>query len=214
MPRIVEPELLDALPPNHPDALHSRRDLRLINAILGNHRWIVRTLPPLLRAGERALELGAGSGELARKLARRGVSVAALDRWPQPAGWPPAWPWHVADLRSFEGYGGHAAIVGNLIFHHFGAAELAEIGAKLRATARVVVACEPARRRASQVLFRSIAPMLGANHVSLHDARVSIAAGFEGDELARALGLDAPRWSVRCRTTALGTCRLVALRVA
>ena len=31
------------------------------------------------------------------------------------------------------------------------------------------------------------APLLGANHVSLHDAHVSIAAGFLGDELPRAL---------------------------
>ncbi len=49
MQRTPQPELLDSLPPQHPDALHNRRDLRLTNRVMGNHRWLIRTLPPLLR---------------------------------------------------------------------------------------------------------------------------------------------------------------------
>ncbi len=37
----------------------------------------------------------------------------------------------------------------------------------------------------------AIGPLLGANHVTLHDARVSITAGFVGTELPSALGMDA-----------------------
>jgi hypothetical protein len=210
--RTLQPELLDSLPPDHPDALHNRRDLRWTNAIVGNHRWLARTLPTLLRPGETALELGAGTGELGAKLTQAGVRVAGLDLWPRPAGWPAAQPWHRDDLRTFEGYAEYPVIVGNLIFHQFSETELAALGAKLRQHARVIVAAEPERRRVSQILFRTIAPLLGANHVSLHDAHVSIAAGFRDDELPRALGLDPLVWHVRCTTSLLGVHRMIAVK--
>jgi hypothetical protein len=212
MQRTLQPELLDSLPQDHPDALHNRRDLRLTNRIVGNHRWFERTLPALLRPGERALELGAGIGELGFRLARAGAVTDGLDLWPRPANWPAERAWHRADLRSFDGYAQYAAIFGNLIFHQFSDDELANLGRKIRANARVVLACEPERRRLSQVLFRTIAPLLGANRISLHDAHVSIAAGFRGDELPRILGLDAREWDVRRHTTTLGVYRMIALR--
>ncbi|MBL9187330.1 MAG: hypothetical protein JNK23_07635 [Opitutaceae bacterium] len=214
MRRTIQPEILDGLAPDHPDARHSRRDLRLTNALAGSHRWIARTLPPLLRPGERALELGAGTGELGARLAAAGVAIDGLDTCPQPAGWPSDRTWHRADLRAFDGYATYAAIVGNLIFHHFTAGELAALGEKIRRHARVIIACEPARVRRAQTLFRLIAPLFGANHVTRHDAHVSIAAGFRGDELPRALGLAAPAWEVRCSTTLLGLHRMIALRRA
>ena len=37
MKRIVQPELLDALPPDDPRAVRSRRDLRRVNAWMRNH---------------------------------------------------------------------------------------------------------------------------------------------------------------------------------
>ena len=73
---------------------------------------------------------------------------------------------------------------------------------------------EPQRRRISQVLYRTLGPLFGANRVSLHDAHVSIAAGFRGDELARSLGLGAPDWEIHCSTTLLGMHRLIAVRRA
>ena len=212
MQRTLQPELLDSLPHDHPDALHNRRDLRLTNRIVGNHRWLARTLPPLLHPGERALELGAGTGELGIRLAQRGATVDGLDLWPRPVSWPADAAWHVADLKDFDGYARYAAVIGNLIFHQFSADELAMLGAKLRDGPRVVLACEPARRRVSQFLFRTLGPLLGANYVSLHDGHVSIAAGFRDDELPAALGLTAPDWDVRCSTTALGVYRMLAIR--
>jgi SAM-dependent methyltransferase len=213
MERDLKPELLDSLPPTHPDALHNRRDLWLTNQILGNYRWLVRTLPPLVRRSEIALELGAGTGELASRLARRGVAVDGLDLWPRPPSWPAARAWHVADIRTFTGYSDYEVIFGNLIFHQFSDAELALLGAKLRHHARVVVACEPCRRRFSQMMYRAVGPWFGANHVSLHDAHVSIAAGFRRDELPRALGFTSPEWSVSCSTTMFGLYRMVATRL-
>jgi hypothetical protein len=212
MQRTLHPELLDALPPDHPDAVHNRRDLRLTNQVVGNHRWLERTLPSLLRPGEVALELGAGTGELALRLRRRGVAIAGLDLWPRPKNWPAGHAWHRSDLRTFGGFDDYAAAIGNLIFHQFSDAELALVGQNLRRTARVILACEPQRRRASQVLYRTLAPLFGANHVSLHDAHVSIAAGFRNAELPQALGLDVSHWDIRCTSTVLGTYRMVAVR--
>lgn len=214
MQRRLQPELLDSLPHDHPDALHNRRDLRLTNHAMGNHRWFCRVLPGRLRPGEKTLEIGAGTGELGRRLTRHGVFVDGLDRCPRPVDWPENQRWHEADLRSFDGYPAYAAVIGNLIFHQFSSTELGTLGEKLRGTARVILASEPARRRVSQILYRVFGPMLGANHVSLHDAHVSIAAGFLDDELPRALGLDPTAWDVRCTTTALGAYRMIAIKRA
>ena len=214
MLRTHQPELLDSLPPQHPDALHNRRDLRLTNRLMGNHRWLARALPPRLRPGELVLELGAGTGELAGRLGAAGVSVDGLDLWPRPKNWPASRTWHAADLRTFTDFGRYAVVVGNLILHQFTDAELATLGRKLQQKARLIVACEPARRRLSQVLYRVLGPLFGANHVSLHDAHVSIAAGFCGQELPHALGLDAAAWEWHCATTALGAYHMVARRRA
>ena len=212
MQRSLQPELLDSLAPDHPAALHNRRDLRIINALTGNHRWLARTLPLLLRRGERSLELGAGTGELGSRLIAARVALDGLDLWPRPAAWPAARAWHLANLLTFDGYSPYAAIVGNLIFHQFAEADLAALGAKLRPKARVIIACEPARVRRGQILFRLAAPLIRANYVSRHDAHVSIAAGFRAEELPRALGLVSPDWEVRCTTTFLGINRMVAVR--
>jgi len=213
MHRILQPELLDSLPHDHPDALHNRRDLRLTNQAIGTHRWLERNIPLLLRPGERALEIGAGTGELGVRLARRGVPVSGLDLWPRPAKWPAAGKWHQEDLLRFTGYEDYAMIVGNLILHQFSDADLASLGDKLRRASRVIVACEPHRRRLSQLLYRTLAPLFGANHVSLHDAHVSIAAGFRGNELPAALGFHPKQWQVHCGSTLLGAYHMIAVRI-
>ncbi len=214
MPRTLQPELLDSLPPDHPDARHSRRDLRVINRLMGNHRWFARTIPSLLHADESALELGAGTGELSAQLLAHGTQVDGLDLVPRPTHWPSARAWHVSDLRTFAGYDRYAAILANLILHHLTAAELAALGAALSRTARVIVANEPARRTRFQHIFAFVSPFLRANHVTRHDAHVSIAAGFRDDELPRALGLSPAAWDCRCSTTGLGAYRMIAVRRA
>ena len=212
MHRTVQPELLDSLPPDHPDALHNRRDLRLTNLIMGNLRWFVRTLPRLLRPHELLLEIGAGTGELSRRLATMGIPTDALDLWPRPAPWPAGRLWHQSDLRTFDDFAAYPAVIGNLIFHQFSIAELAALGDRMRPHARVILASEPVRRRLSQVLYRFAGPLFRANRISLHDAHVSIAAGFRDHELPSALGLEQKDWNIHCCTTALGAYRLIAVR--
>jgi hypothetical protein len=42
--RTVRPEILDSLAAEDPAARRSRQDLRLINALMGNFRWVERKL--------------------------------------------------------------------------------------------------------------------------------------------------------------------------
>jgi 2-polyprenyl-3-methyl-5-hydroxy-6-metoxy-1,4-benzoquinol methylase len=212
MQRSVLPELLDTLPPDGLEARRSRRDLRLINRVMGNHRWMVRTLRARLRPGERVLEIGAGGGELSRRLARAGILADGLDRCPAPDGWPRHLTWHREELGTFGGYANYAAVIANLVLHHLTGPDLAELGQRLRRGPRLICACEPVRRRSSQRLFSLLGPIFGAHAVTLHDAPISIAAGFLGGELPQALGLTADEWSLRCDQTALGAYRMVALR--
>jgi len=211
---MVQAELLDSLPHTHPDARRNRRDLRIINALMGNHRWLAGMLAMHARRAESILEVGAGMGELALRLRARGWNVDGLDTWPRPNSWPAPDGWHEIDLRAFAGFDAYDVIYGNMIFHQFSAAELSDVGRRLRSHARLIIACEPARRRSSQHVFRLIAPLFGANHVSRHDGRVSIAAGFQRDELPRLLGLELGPWVWRCSTTAFGAYRMVAWRRA
>jgi len=212
MNRVCLPELLDTLPPDHPDALHNRRDLRIVNRMMRNHGWFARTLPPLIRAGECALELGAGTGELARSLWTRGIPVDGLDLWPRPPDWPASRTWHQGDLREFRAFDSYPVVIANLILHQFSEADLSLLGGKIRRHARLIVACEPERRRSSQLVFAAVAPLLGANYVTLHDGNVSVAAGFRRDELPRALGLAGGPWRYSCATTMLGANRMAAVR--
>jgi hypothetical protein len=64
----------------------------------------------------------------------------------------------------------------------------------------------------SQAFMSAVGPLLGANHVTLHDARVSITAGFLGSELPEALGMADGSWDTSCTTTTLGASRMVAVR--
>jgi hypothetical protein len=211
-PRIVQAELLDSLPPGDPDARRNRSDLRVINALMGNYRWFVRNLDAYATHRESILEIGAGTGELALGLHRRGWPVDGLDTWPRPEFWPTGALWHQTDLRTFSAYADYNVIYGNLILHQFTAEELAALGSRLKSRARVILACEPERSRTSQWLFSLVAQLLRANYVSRHDGKVSIAAGFHGDELPRLLGLEKSQWSWRCSSTLFGANRMIAWR--
>lgn len=210
--RALQPELLDSLRPDDPEALRNRRDLRLLNRLMGTHRWFARVVPGLLRPGECALEIGAGTGELGLSLAARGLAVDGLDLWPRPPDWPAGREWHRHDLRAFPGYGRYPVLIASLILHQFSDDELGALGRSLPDSVRAVVACEPRRSRAALWGLRLAAAAFRFGRVTRHDGAVSIAAGFRGGELPRALGLGPPLWKISRESTALGACRMVAVR--
>src|SRR5688572_12134903 len=69
MQRLVEPELLDSLPADHPEAIRSRRDLRIINRWMGNARHLARAIYSIEPPPRKVLELGTGDGTLLLQLA-------------------------------------------------------------------------------------------------------------------------------------------------
>ncbi len=80
--REVRPEALDALAPDDPAAMRSRRDLLRVHAAMGTRSILLRALGRLLPARRdgaplRVLEIGAGDGRL-----MLGVARALAPRWP------------------------------------------------------------------------------------------------------------------------------------
>jgi hypothetical protein len=210
MERHVAPEILDSLPSDDPAAIHSRRDLRLINAIMGNIRWLRKTLRARLRPQDLVVELGAGDGLLGKALNWPG-DYTALDLAPMPADWPQDYDWLQGDFFTTGKASLQRAsvITGGLILHHFQTEQLQELGSRLT-SARLIIFCEPARRKRHLWQGQALR-LLGINHVTQHDLPVSVRAGFLGNELAQLLGLS-PEWKTTVELTWLGGYRFVAQR--
>jgi SAM-dependent methyltransferase len=211
--RSIQPEILDSLPHDSPLALRNRRDLRVINFLMGAERWFGRTLRRVAAPRDSFLEIGAGTGDLGRALARTiaPVRYTGLDLWPRPADWPDHWRWLQTDLLDFQNYAGESVVFGNLILHQFTAEELAGVGRIMQRHARAIVFSEPARRRLHVWQLRLIS-LLGLSAVAKHDGLVSIQAGFLGEELPMALGLDRRDWKWTVTTGFRGYYRMVAVR--
>lgn len=218
MLRQLQPEILDRLPTDDPEAVRSRRDLARINALMGNWRWLARGLQQHLAPGDRVLEIGAGRGEFLAWWGRhdgattRKGTLHGLDLAPPPRSWSPEREWLQTDLAQFDGYARFDVVVANLVLHHCDDAGLAALGRRLADGPRVVLACEPARRRLHVWQARALA-LLGVNRVTRHDAPASVCAGFRGNELPALVGLLAPRWSTVVTTTWRGAYRLIAMKV-
>ena len=227
MNRLVQPELLDALPPDDPQAQGSRRDLQRINWWMGHHRILARTLRQHLPAQPpgRLLEIGAGDGEFFLRLARQFVppwsppratlldmqnivtaeTLAACARlgWQVDA--------VVADV--FDDAASQepaAAVFANLFLHHFADDVLARLLHKISQQTDLFIALEP--RRVSQPwICGQLLRLIGCNAVTLHDGVVSVRAGFVGRELS-ALWPDAANWQLTERRAGLFSHLFVAQR--
>lgn len=176
--RILEAEWLDSLPASDPRAAHARRDLRRVNMLMGNARYIAAALRPHWREGMRIADLGAGDGSL---------MLAVQQRLPGEVNAIPVDKADGIDVLDFLREAGPQldAIVCNLFLHHLDADLLSDVLALAAGRSPLFVACEPRRARialqASRMLW-----VLGCNEVTRHDAVVSVRAGFTGKELSAA----------------------------
>jgi len=216
MPRVLVPELLDSLPADHPDAIASRRDLRFLNAVMGNFRWLEKQLTSCAGPDTLIVEIGAGDGELARRVCAQNPDLTAryhaLDLVPQPAAWPAEATWHQADVWSDTGaalLSRAGVVVANLMLHHFDDTGLRRLGGLIM-NCQVVLACEPCRRERHVWQGRLLFPFL--NRVTRHDMVVSIRAGFRGRELAAALGPEYAGGEIQASETLLGAYRVLLRR--
>lgn len=199
MNRRVEPEWLDELPGDDPRAVQARRDLRILNRVMGHAGSIRRTLSARLRQERvRIAELGAGDGTLllrmcARTAHWRGGEVVLVDR--QPVVSPDTVAGYRArnyslttaasDVFDWLGQetGAYDAIVANLFLHHFEASQLGRLFALAAARTPLFVACEPRRARFALAGSRLLG-LIGRNDVTRHDAVLSVRAGFSRSELS------------------------------
>jgi hypothetical protein len=207
--RRLEAEWLDELPADDPRACRSRSDLRRINAIMGNAGIVASALKPMFaQLPCTIVELGAGDGAFALRLVRllgsRGVEVTLVDRQRIVA---------PETLRAFDEAGANVnvaqadvfewladappvdAIVANLFLHHFEDEPLRRMLSLVAGRSRAFVACET-RRSAFALAGARMLGAIGCNDVTLHDAVVSIRAGFRDGDLS-ALWPGGPSWSVR-----------------
>lgn len=214
--RKIGREKLDGLPPSHPHSLASRRDLHRINQLLGTRSWFGRVLPDLVGSSGRILELGAGEGMLSGFLRQR-PDQASLWQWHTldiqavPSRINEGLRWHEADLLQFDEYHSYEVVFGNFILHQFQNNELQSLGERLQDGPKALIFQEPWRR--SAFYWGSLLLTLFMNPVTRHDARVSVRAGFQGEELVGLLGLHPKAWKVMVEYSLLGSYRMVALRI-
>jgi len=215
-PRRVEPELLDALSPADPLAEKARRDLRLVNALMGHAAIWKRILKKaaLPHTPSAIVDLGAGDGTFMLRLSRVGAWPGAklylVDRQPAVAG---------STLGKFAESGLHAEVVeaevndwlddtspvdmilANLFLHHFSDAPLKELLRRIAQKTQVFAACEP--RRSKVALAGShLLGLIGCGPVTRYDAVVSVRAGFTGSEIS-ALWPDKHNWRLEEYSTGL-----------
>lgn len=210
--RVVIPELLDHLPAGDPEARRSRRDLRRINLLMGNERWIGRTVSRFPEVATRGIvEIGAGDGILCNKLAElfAGAPVTACDLAPRPARLDARIHWHQGDIFEMPAPESGGVLVANLFLHHFAGSELTTLGRWL-GKFEVLVFNEPDRASLPHVLGGLLHPWI--NRVTRQDMHVSIRAGFATGEISRLLGLDPERWRIHESSTWRGARRVVGLR--
>lgn len=226
MTRVLQPELLDELPSSDPRAIHSRRDLRRINALMGNARVITRFVTDFaertsLKSPGSIAEIGAGEGyigaHVARALSQRGVrgNLLLIDRIPQQAEAVDGWNVkYVQDdvLQWLQGSVEIDVIFANLFLHHFDDERLREL---LRLCADRCVgfaAAEPRRSRFAEWFARRV-KLVGCNDVTLHDAEISVRAGFNDSDLSR-LWPQHAKWNMVERPSGLFTHFFGATRIA
>jgi hypothetical protein len=199
MARRVDPERLDELPADDPDAVRSRHDLRRVNGWMQNAALVERMLAQG-RPPANLVELGAGDGTFLLGVARRlgpswaGTRALLVDRVmlvsepTQRAFADLGWELEVAAADVFVGLARSpardATVLANLFLHHLPDEPLRELLARVAEKAGHFIACEPRRARFALAASRCVG-LIGCNAVTRHDAVVSVRAGFAGRELTR-----------------------------
>lgn len=208
MERVIEPEIIDGMAPDHPMAIRGRRDLRMINFVMGNERWIrAQVAGHQASAAKGVVELGAGGGELLGRLAKFGPA-RGFDLVPRPARLPKKVAWTQGDLWESEREITGGVLVANLFLHHLQPDELSRLG-RIADRFEVLVFVEPLRTKDALWMGERLLPFVG--EATKHDMMVSIRAGFVEGELPKLLGLSS-HWKVSERSTWRGGQRVLAWR--
>ena len=209
MLRNVQPELLDELPADDPRAIHSRDDIKRVNALMGHADIMARALldGPRARTPDTLIELGAGDGtfllQVAKRIAPRwpGLRALLVDQQslvtPQTRAQFEALSWGVESVQAdvfhwLRERAAHTAdiTIANLFLHHFVERDLSTLLRDASRQTRRFLACEPRRSRPA-LAAAAMLGCIGCNRVTVHDATISVRAGFRDHELSAAWPRDA-----------------------
>lgn len=221
--RQISPEILDDLPPADPRAIRSRRDLQRVNRVMGSCGILSRAIRHALASAPhdaplRILELGAGDGTLALRIAKRlanswpAAELTLLDRLPlatQATGTAFAhlgWTLRPLTVDVLEWARAPAqqraaawdVILANLFLHHFEEDPLRELLSAVAGRCNAFIACEP-RRSLPALAGSELMYALGVSADTRHDAIASVRAGFRGSELSRMWPTGQGRWRLEER---------------
>ena len=234
--RVVESEWLDTLAADDPRAVRSRADLRRIHWLMATQTLLGQSLDSMLKGAPEArlVELGAGDGTLALRLARRlssrwpKVTLGLLDLQPTIgnatlAGFR-ALGWQVEVIRADvldwlaqppadagpEGAAG-PILFANLFVHHFEGPRLQALLTGISNRAHGFSCLEP-RRSQTALLGSRLLGAIGCNDVTRHDAVTSVRAGFNARELS-ACWPGASSWELQESAAGLFSHRFQAKRI-
>lgn len=192
--RILNPELLESAEPGVAEG--NLRDLVRINRWLGGHRAVLRVLSDLVRPRERfsLLDAGAASGDMGQCICGRypNATVTSLDHRPfhLHAAPPPQVAADVFHLPFLPG--SFDFVLCSLLLHHFPDRRLIHLMEDLRSMARRALIVLDLERHPLAYYFLPMTKwLLRWNPLTVHDGRISVAAGFRAGELvalARASG--------------------------
>jgi hypothetical protein len=202
MLRCIEPEFLDALPPEDPGAIHSRRDLRRLNFWMGHSRIMARQLRSSFprKPARRLVDIGGGDGAFLLSVCQslgprwQGTQALIVDRHDllsaqtRQAFAAAGWQVQVAQRDAMEFLEHKAAplceiMVCNLVLHHFPDTALRRLFDFAPQTTSAFLAVEP-RRSFLSLTVSKIVGIIGCNSVTRHDAPASVVAGFRDFELS------------------------------
>jgi len=204
MQRIIQPEVLDGLPANHPASVASRKDLKIINRLM-NHasclnrktRWIQNKAK---KNPIRVVELGSGDGSLACRMLLRwgkvadGSRIIFVDQSPcleknhvellGRLGWEvdnqviDVFKWFERDASEID------LCFASLFMHHFTFEEITRLFDQLKTKTKAFVCLEPRRHWKGLLATRALW-FIRCHPVTLNDACISVGAGFLDKELSR-----------------------------
>jgi 2-polyprenyl-3-methyl-5-hydroxy-6-metoxy-1,4-benzoquinol methylase len=184
--RIIEPELLDHLPPE--EARLNLADLVRINRSFGGHSVIRKTLAQVVAKNDAftLLDIGAASGDTARLVQALypAASVTSLDLHSVNLEAAPA-PKLIANAFEFpfpdESFD---FAIASLFLHHFADQQVSELLRSFyRLTRRALLVCDLERHILPYCFLPITKPLFGWKHATVHDGCISVRAAFRPAEL-------------------------------
>jgi hypothetical protein len=219
--RNIQSEILDHLSPDDPRVFHARKDLRFINGLMNHARILRSNIFPQLNMGSplRILEIGSGDGTLAYEIFKKcgklpaggrmdfvdkaGILSRQVKRDLGELGW---------EVNEFEADVFHWVennpdayhlCFASLFLHHFDEKELKLLFHHLSGKTKRFLCIEPRRDRFGLLGALGLR-LLGCDPVTLHDAKISVRAGFHHQELSHIWNQSVPsRWQLKERRAGL-----------